>query len=58
MRFGKIRTSGRTEKILTFKNHIMGQGYSTIIITNQRLGRLRATMSEGPNAFTPTLFFA
>ena len=40
MRFGKIRTSGRTEKILTFKNHIMAQGYSSIIITSniQRLG--------------------
>ena len=40
MRFGKIRTSGRTEKILTSKNHIMAQGYSSIIITSniQRLG--------------------
>ena len=40
MRFGKIRTSGRTEKISTSKNHIMAQGYSSIIITSniQRLG--------------------
>ena len=40
MRFGKIRTSGRTEKKLTSKNHIMAQGYSTIITTsnNERLG--------------------
>ena len=50
MRFGKIRTSGRTEKISTSKNHIMGQGYSSVITTSNNKGwGLRATMIEGPS---------